>query len=510
MRSLLLLLFCFIVISSVSARKPSGANEVLTTPPQGRLALVIGNDHYDDKVHFPALKVCRNDADSMTSVLKRCGFTVITCKDAGKKMIMEYIGKFVSMLPENDVALVYYSGHGTEVDNKNYILPSDIMNPRKSNEVLRLMFKNSAIDIQSTILSEFNKRQNKINFLIMDACRINLDDFLPGSKSPKPDVEAFTKPEQHEGTTIVFATGSRQKSFESKGNNSVFTNELLKQITIPNLSYRDVFMNAAQGTIDLVSQFPSDYAGLQQPQIIDMIPGKFVFIADETKKAVPEIHSLSRPDVVIKPSGVPSDAVLTRFQKADFTYGYQDPTRKIVIPAKFEYADECFHDGLAFVATNNKYGYIDKQGTVVIPCQFEKAYSFSDGLALVYKNGKYGYVNTNGEIAIDFQFASAGSFSDGLAVVKLGSKYGYIDKDERLAINYEFEEAGSFYNDRACVKIRGRYGYIDKQGKVVIQPQFETLEAFHDGAAKVKIEDRVLLINTCGAILKDGFETYRY
>ena len=223
MRISLTLLFCCLVSISAFARKPD--TKVVAGNDNGArgIALVIGNNNYFDKNRCPTLKVCRNDADSMSIALKKCGFKVICVKDKERRELLASINTFIGQLPDYDVSLVYYSGHGAEMDGNNYMLPTDVVIPNSRNEVSNLVFKNSAIDIKSTIISEFSKRQDKINFLILDACRINIDDMLPGSKGPGHTEELFNNAERYPGTTIVFATGVRQKSFESTGSISLFT-----------------------------------------------------------------------------------------------------------------------------------------------------------------------------------------------------------------------------------------------------------------------------------------------
>ncbi len=508
---LLIFLGITLVTKSFGVLPPVILENTGNAPSATRIAFVVGNDVYEDKVHFPTLKVCKNDADSMAKALKECGFYVISCKDGNRKAIMDSMGKFIKRLPEFDVALFYYSGHGTEMDGRNYIIPTDLMNPKKTNEVVKLMFKNAAIDIQGTVMAEFAKRQEKYNFLIIDACRISLDDFVPGAKSPvKSENEGFSKPDQKMGTTVVYATGRSQKSFESKGENSIFTNELLRQILIPNVSYRDVFMKASQATMDLVAQHPNDYVGLQQPQVIDMIFKNFQFVSKPVQKEVlPTIIQPAGNPVVVKPA-IREAEDLTRYQKADLSYGYMDPDKNIAIPAQFELCDEYFHDERAFVVVNKKYGYINKKGRVAIKCDYDKAYSFSEGLGAVYKNGLWGFLNPDGNIVVNFQFVSVAPFSEGLAAVKVNDKYGFIDKEEKLVLGYNYDEAGSFFNNRACIKKNGRYGFIDRDGKIVIPCIYEEYASFKNGYARVKIDDRILTLSPTGEVIKEVFLTNRY
>ena len=503
MKISVLFLLCFVCSATFAkvAVKPKPAAKTVSADGHGRIALVIGNNNYFDKNHCPTLKVCRNDADSVTAALIKCGFKVICVKDQERRELIANLNTFFTELPFYDVALVYYSGHGAEMDNVNYILPTDVVIPSTRNEISSLVFKNSSIDVKSTILKEFAKRKEKTNFLILDACRINLDDLIPGSKGPgAPNEEIFSKSDKYPGTTIVFATGVRQKSFESMGANSLFTNELLKQIIIPNLSYKEVFANAAKGTKDKIKNNPNDYTGLQEPQILDMNTRKFIFNEDTTV----EMATATMPSISITATYTAED--LSRVQMADRKYGYQDKRKKIVIPGRYKYADEVFHEGLAVVEYNDKFGYIDKNGDGVIATQYEKAYSFSGGVALVYDYGQYGYIDKKGDVAIPFQFKNAGTMSEGLAWVNKDGKYGYIDTSGRLAIDYQYDEAGAFYDGLAVAKKDGKWGFIDKNGTPVIDFQYESCQAFSNGLAKVMTSCMIQYIDKKGTVIK---QTYR-
>ena len=253
---------------------------------QKRIALIVGNSEYDDSDHCPPLSFCKDDATSMASALKKCGFETIICKNATKSTLIDSLSAFAQKLSFYDVALVYYSGHGLELGNRNYILPVDIIIPEVRNiDAFKTKFANNAIDIQSNVLSLFNKRQNKINFLILDACRIDIGDHL--GKSADLEEERFSSTDQHAGTAIVFATGFRHRSFENAhGKHGAFTGELLKLLMEPGLSYRDLFASAAQNTVELQEKYPNEFPGLQQPQISDMIYGKFQFMPHGKSESV--------------------------------------------------------------------------------------------------------------------------------------------------------------------------------------------------------------------------------
>src|SRR5205823_4639137 len=94
----------------------------IAQPDSGRrLALVIGNNAY------PAipLRNAVNDARAIAQTLVREGFQADLVVDAPLKDLSRRVDLFVASLRPGDVALVFYSGHGFQIDNENFIVPVD-------------------------------------------------------------------------------------------------------------------------------------------------------------------------------------------------------------------------------------------------------------------------------------------------------------------------------------------------------------------------------------------------
>jgi uncharacterized caspase-like protein len=86
-----------------------------------RLALVIGNDSYSEA----RLKNSVNDAKSMQSALAAAGFTVQLATNAGLAELEEKVDSFVSSVQPGDTAVFFYSGHGIQLLDQNYLVPVD-------------------------------------------------------------------------------------------------------------------------------------------------------------------------------------------------------------------------------------------------------------------------------------------------------------------------------------------------------------------------------------------------
>src|SRR5688572_27460066 len=85
-----------------------------------RVALVIGNGSYRGAT---PLKNPVNDAKAVAASLERLGFAVHLATELDQKGMLEALDKFSSLLPDAKAALFYYSGHGMQLDQQNFLLP---------------------------------------------------------------------------------------------------------------------------------------------------------------------------------------------------------------------------------------------------------------------------------------------------------------------------------------------------------------------------------------------------
>ena len=64
-----------------------------------------------------------NDAVDMAAALRRLGFEVTTELDADRVELTEALRAFTRRSAGPDVSLVFYAGHGLEMDGSNYLVP---------------------------------------------------------------------------------------------------------------------------------------------------------------------------------------------------------------------------------------------------------------------------------------------------------------------------------------------------------------------------------------------------
>ena len=89
---------------------------------QRRPALVIGNASY---VSAAKLKNPRNDATAIARSLRDLGFSVTLALDLDKAGFEQQVRSFADSLDGATAAVLFYAGHGLQVDGRNYMVPVD-------------------------------------------------------------------------------------------------------------------------------------------------------------------------------------------------------------------------------------------------------------------------------------------------------------------------------------------------------------------------------------------------
>lgn len=201
-----------------------------------RLALVVGNANY--KVR--PLKNSRNDADDVSRSIRSAGFEVIDLRDATLPQMRTAVRQFGDRLINNDVGLVYYSGHGVEVKGRNYFIPvnADI---QREDEIA-----DQGLDV-SLILEKMNTAGKGVNILIVDACR---DD--PFGRSFRSSSRGLAQMDAPRGTIIAYATspGKVASDGDPRERDSPYTKHLVKAMQAPNKPIEQVFKEVRRAVQD--------------------------------------------------------------------------------------------------------------------------------------------------------------------------------------------------------------------------------------------------------------------
>ena len=133
---------------------------------ENRVALVIGQSAYRA---VTALPNPANDAKAMSQLLADAGFDVTSAADLSQNEMRQKVGEFAAKVAAkgpDTVALVFYAGHGLQIDGENFLVPVDVDPKREADIPLQAVRLN---DILNTLTSV----PSKMRILMLDACRNN-------------------------------------------------------------------------------------------------------------------------------------------------------------------------------------------------------------------------------------------------------------------------------------------------------------------------------------------------
>lgn len=203
------------------------------------MALIIGNGAY---AHVKALPNPPNDPRAVARALRDIGFTVSEGVDLDRAAMQKMTRDFLREAARAQVVLVYYAGHGVQVDGRNYLIPVDV----ELKPGARMM--DAMIDMDTIMAGPDD--QVRTNILIFDACRNNpmaqqvasvginrAIEAAPGLAAPTSLGAGATL---GAGTLIAFATAPGQVALDGEGANSPFSAALSRHLATPGLEVQQM------------------------------------------------------------------------------------------------------------------------------------------------------------------------------------------------------------------------------------------------------------------------------
>ena len=211
-----------------------------------RVALVIGNSAYE---HAVPLENPKNDADALAAVLERLDFEVVKGIDLKRSEFEKTVRNFSRTVRGAEVALLFYAGHGLQVNGLNYLAPIDA---RLTDEA-DLDFETVQL---ATILKQM-EREAKTNLIFLDACRDNpLAKNLARSMGTRSVSvgRGLARVNSGIGTLIAFATEPGNVALDGEGANSPFTTALLSHIETPGLDIAQLMRRVRRDVMTLTAE----------------------------------------------------------------------------------------------------------------------------------------------------------------------------------------------------------------------------------------------------------------
>jgi len=199
---------------------------------ENRVALVIGQSNYRSVVALPNPA---NDAKAMSQLLSDAGFEVLSAADLSQNEMRERVSDFAAKVAAkgpDTVALVFYAGHGLQIDGENFLIPVDIDPKREADIPLQAVRLN---DILNTLTSV----PSRMRILLLDACRNN--PFPAINQSAGHGLAIVDAKTGAPGTFLSFSTSPGAEAEDGSGADSPYTSALLLAAKEPGLSIEDTF-----------------------------------------------------------------------------------------------------------------------------------------------------------------------------------------------------------------------------------------------------------------------------
>jgi hypothetical protein len=199
---------------------------------ESRVALVMGQSAY--RV-VPALPNAENDGKRMAELLGNAGFDVTVARDLAQNDMRQTISDFAAKVAASGpdtVALVFYAGHGLQIDGENYLVPIDVDPKREADIPLQAVRLN---DLMNTL----GALPTRMRIIMLDACRNNPFPALnhtAGHGLAIVDTKAGTS-----GSFISFSTSPGAEAEDGTGADSPYTTAVLSVAKEPNLPIEEAF-----------------------------------------------------------------------------------------------------------------------------------------------------------------------------------------------------------------------------------------------------------------------------
>jgi uncharacterized caspase-like protein len=240
-----------------------------------RVALVLANSAYQNA---PPLANPVNDGAVIAKTLKQAGFDVVDFRhDLPALETRRALRDFADAARNADIAVVYYAGHGLEVEGSNYLIPVDAKLERDTDVF------DEALSLDRVLVAIEPAKQ--LRLVILDACRDN-----PFAKSMKRTVAtrgigrglAQVEPTSP-NTLIAYSAKAGSTAQDGDGSNSPFTMALASHLTTPGLDVRRALGFVRDDVLKTTNnkQEPFVYGSLGGEDL-PLVPAKVAAVAPAT------------------------------------------------------------------------------------------------------------------------------------------------------------------------------------------------------------------------------------
>lgn len=246
-----------------------------------RMALVMGNSAYQ---RAPKLANATNDAGLLVETFKKAGFTVVEARnDLSAQDMRRALRDFGAKARGADIAVIYYAGHGIEIDGNNYLVPVDAQLENDTDVY------DETIGLDRVLVAI--EPAKRLRLVILDACRDNpFAKNMKRTMASRAVARGLAKVEPSSPNTLVaFAAKAGLTALDGDGRNSPFATALGHHLATPGLDLRKAFGYVRDEVLQATTN-------RQEPFIYGSLGGDDVVLAPAAALAPPPAAPVASSD----------------------------------------------------------------------------------------------------------------------------------------------------------------------------------------------------------------------
>ena len=294
--SLRVLVACWVLLAGASA----------AAAPGDKVALVIANSQYEQAQALPNPV---SDARLIKSALTAVGFkTVVSVQNATRAQMEQAIRNFSVLADQADVALIYYAGHGMELNNVNFLIPVDARLARDRDAEIE------AVKLET--LLQMTEGAKRMRIIILDACRNNpFDAKMVRSIGTRAVSRGLAPVEPVGESLVVYAAKAGKTAADGSSQNSPFASALARRLVEQGSEINFIFRKVRDDVLQ-------ETGGEQEPFIYGSLSSReFYFMPPDLRTAAVRPLDLEAEAWDLCKTGrsrSPCDAYIGRYAKGRF------------------------------------------------------------------------------------------------------------------------------------------------------------------------------------------------
>jgi Caspase domain len=237
-----------------------------SAPVGDRVALVIGINKYPNLSGTAQLLLAENDARAIGDALEKLGYAVVRAHKYDRLSLLASFDDFLRRIKPNDMAVVFFSGHGMGIAGANFLLPADVQLADSPASIRRMGIP------EADMIADVQAQRPRAAVFILDACRDNPYK-QPGLKSIVPQKGMALPSVSPVGLFSIYSAGLNQAALERLGPKDAHPNSIFTRVFLQNMSRPETLNNIMLDVRDEVYQLADSVSHAQTPAFYDQVVG---------------------------------------------------------------------------------------------------------------------------------------------------------------------------------------------------------------------------------------------